>query len=75
MRTNKCAFCEEYKKQLDIGEIEKEHGYKMHLRACLFVKSTTTGDRPHYSTYSRPMVLRYCPSCGRNLNSDENLAR
>lgn len=75
MRTNKCAFCEEYKKQIGIGEEEKKHGYIMYLQASIFIKSKCVSGMPHYSAYSRPMRLRFCPSCGRNLNSDENFAR
>lgn len=66
MRTNKCAFCEEYKKQLGVGEIEKEHGYKMSLLACLYIRSSI-GRKARYSIYSKPMRLRFCPSCGKEL--------
>ena len=63
----KCAFCEEYKKQIGIGEEEKKHGYRMELRAALFIKSVRKYGEPHYSAYSKPMRLRYCPSCGKEL--------
>lgn len=67
MRTNKCAFCEEYKRQAGIGEVEKQHGYTMRLRACLYSRSQSIKGKEHYSTYSAPMRLRYCPSCGKEL--------
>lgn len=70
MRTNKCAFCEEYKKQLGIGEKEKERGYKMFLEVCLFVNSLTKWGAPHYSFYSKRMRLRFRPSCGKKLDRD-----
>ena len=66
MMKTRCAFCEEYKKQVGIGEMEKERGYKMYLRACLYVRSSA-GNKEHYSTYSKAMRLRYCPSCGKEL--------
>ena len=70
MRTNRCAFCEEYKKQLKIGELEKERGYKMNLEACMYIRSLTKWGAPHYSFYSKHMRLRYCPSCGKELDAN-----
>ena len=67
MRIRKCAFCAEYNKQLEIDEIEKQRGYKMHLRVCLFTRSMTTSRKEHYATYSKPARLRYCPTCGKKL--------
>lgn len=65
----RCAFCEEYKRLLGIGEVEKQHGYALRLRACIFSHSTNRAGKEHYSTYSKPMKLKFCPSCGRELNS------
>lgn len=67
MRINKCTFCEEYERTVAVGEIEKQHGYTLILRVCLFAYSKTAAGKEHYTKTCAPMKLRYCPSCGKKL--------
>lgn len=67
MRTKKCAFCEEYIKTVALGKLMSEYGRTMHLRVCLYERVNKRGGIKESSKYHKLMRLRFCPSCGRNL--------
>ena len=69
MKNSECTFCKEYENARGVGELEKQHGYTMYLRACLYSRSNNKKGFEHYSKTSKPMRLRYCPSCGKKLSN------
>lgn len=68
MRT-RCAFCRECEKTVGVGEIEKQHGYIQRLRVCLYSFSKDALGREHYRKVHTPMKLKFCPSCGKKLET------
>ena len=66
-RVKRCAFCEEYKNAYGLAEYDRNHGRKVYFLVRLYEHVVRRGGKEYRSKTHRPMKLRFCPSCGKEL--------